>query len=143
MKTLAGSLGGLGILGLIVLGPSLFGDNFRAVVPERVYRSGQLSPEELEERIRRHGLKSILNLRGEMEDRHWYRRELEVAERHGVDFRSLDLIPERLPSRPDLVALIDRLEGLSEPLLIHCSAGADRTGFASVIGGQAKGGAPF
>ena len=143
MKTLAGSLGGLGILGLIVLGPSLFGDNFRAVVPERVYRSGQLSPEELEERIRRHGLKSILNLRGEKEDRHWYRRELEVAERHGVDFRSLDLIPERLPSRPDLVALIDRLEGLSEPILIHCSAGADRTGFASVIARMAKGGAPF
>jgi protein tyrosine/serine phosphatase len=143
MKTLAGSLSGLGILGLIVLGPSFFGDNFRAVVPERVYRSGQLSPEELEERILRHELESIVNLRGEKEDREWYRRELEVAERHGVDFRSLDLIPERLPSRPDLVALIDDLESLPEPILIHCSAGADRTGFASVIARMAKGGAPF
>ena len=143
MKTLAGSLLGLGILGLIVLGPSLFDDNFRAVVPERVYRSGQLSPEELEERILRHELKSIVNLRGEKEDREWYRRELEVAERHGVDFRSLDLIPERLPSRPDLVALIDDIESLPEPILIHCSAGADRTGFASVIARMAKGGAPF
>ncbi len=143
MKTLAGLLGGLGFLGLIALGPSLFGDNFRAVVPGRVYRSGQLSPEELEERIRRHELKSIVNLRGEKEERDWYRRELEVAERNGVGFESLDLIPERLPSRPDLVALIDRLEGLSEPILIHCSAGADRTGFASVIARMAKGGAPF
>ncbi len=143
MKTLAGSLGGLVILGLIVLGPSLFDDNFRAVVPERVYRSGQLSPEELEERIGRHELKSIVNLRGVKEDRDWYRQELEVAERHGVDLRSLDLIPERLPSRPDLVALIDHLEGLPEPILIHCSAGADRTGFASVIARMAKSGAPF
>jgi protein tyrosine/serine phosphatase len=143
MKTLAGSLGGLGILGLIVLGPSLFGDNFRAVVPERVYRSGQLSPEELEERIRRHELKSIVNLRGEKEDRDWYRQELAVAEKHGVDLRSLDLIPERLPSRPDVVALIDDLESLPEPILIHCSAGADRTGFASVIARMAKGGVPF
>jgi len=143
MKTLAGSLGGLGILGLIVLGPSLFGDNFRAVVPERVYRSGQLSPEDLEERIRRHGLKSIVNLRGEKEDRDWYRRELEVAERHGVEVRSLDLIPERLPSRPDVVALIEHLERLSEPILIHCSAGADRTGFASVLARMALGRAQF
>ena len=140
---LVGSLVFGGGLCLFALGPSLFGDNFRAVVPDRVYRSGQLSPEELEDRIRRHGLKSIVNLRGEKEDRDWYRRELEVARRHGVDFRSLDLIPERLPSRPDLVALIDRLEGLSEPILIHCSAGADRTGFASVIARMAKGGASF
>ncbi len=138
-----GSLALSSVVGLVALGPALFGDNFRAVVPERVYRSGQLSPEELEERIRRHRLKSIVNLRGEKEDRDWYRRELEVAERHGVDFESLDLIPERLPSRPDLVALIDHLEDLSEPILIHCSAGADRTGFASVLARMAKGGAPF
>ncbi|MGH9391561.1 MAG: tyrosine-protein phosphatase, partial [Vicinamibacteria bacterium] len=143
MKILAGSLAGIAIFGLFLLGPSLFSDNFRDVGPERVYRSGQLSPEELEERIRRHELKSIVNLRGEKEDRDWYRRELEVSERHGVEVRSLDLIPERLPSRPDLVALIDDLEGLSEPILIHCSAGADRTGFASVIARMALGGARF
>lgn len=143
MKTLLGALGGLGILGLIVLGPSLLGDNFGAVVPDRVYRSGQLSPEELEERIRRYQLKAILNLRGEKEDRDWYRRELEVARRHGVDLRSIDLIPERLPSRLNVVALIDHLESLPEPILIHCSAGADRAGFASVIARMAKGGASF
>jgi protein tyrosine phosphatase (PTP) superfamily phosphohydrolase (DUF442 family) len=143
MKTLAGALAGLGILCVAALGPPLFGDNFRAVVPERVYRSGQLSPEELEGRIRRHRIESIVNLRGAKEDRDWYRRELEVAERQGVEIRSLDLIPERLPSRPDLIALIDHLESLSEPILIHCSAGADRTGFASVIARMAKGGAPF
>ncbi len=140
MKTLAGSLGGLGILALIALGPSLLGDNFRPVVGGRVYRSGQLSPEELEAQIQRHGIESIVNLRGEKEDREWYRRELEVAERHGVELRSLDLVPERLPSRPDVVSLIDDLESLPPPILIHCSAGADRTGFASVVARMALGG---
>jgi protein tyrosine phosphatase (PTP) superfamily phosphohydrolase (DUF442 family) len=143
MKALWGSLGCLGILGFIALGPSLFGDNFRAVVPGRVYRSGQLSPDELEERIRRHRLQSIVNLRGEKEHRDWYRQELEIAERHRVDLRSIDLIPERLPSRPQLVALIDHLENLREPILIHCGAGADRAGFASVIARMALGGARF
>jgi protein tyrosine phosphatase (PTP) superfamily phosphohydrolase (DUF442 family) len=127
----------------LTLGPALFGENFRAVVRDRVYRSGQLSPDELEERIRRHELKSIVNLRGEKENREWYRREVEVAERLGVALESVDLIPERLPSRPDLVALIDHLEGLRAPLLIHCSAGADRAGFASVLARMALGGASF
>jgi protein tyrosine/serine phosphatase len=143
MKTLLGSLGVLGILFLVTLGPALVGDNFRPVVPSRVYRSGQLSPEELDERIRSYDLKSIVNLRGEKEDREWYRRELEVAKRLGVDFRSIDLVPERLPPRGALVALIDDLEGLPEPILIHCSAGADRTGFASVVARMALGGALF
>ncbi len=142
-KALVGSLLGLVVLSLLAFGPSFFGDNFREVVPERVFRSGQLSPSDLEERIRRHGLKSILSLRGEKEDRDWYRGELEVARRNGVDFRSIDLIPERLPSRPQVAALIDHLELLRKPILIHCSAGADRTGFASVVARMALGASPF
>jgi len=142
-RVVVGTLVLVGGVSLVALGPSLFGDNFRAVVPDRVYRSGQLSPEELEERIRRHHLKAILNLRGEKEDREWYRREVEVAERHGVELQSVDLVPERLPSRPAVVAVIDHLQELSEPLLIHCSAGADRTGFASVIARMVKEGASF
>jgi protein tyrosine phosphatase (PTP) superfamily phosphohydrolase (DUF442 family) len=140
---LGGALLALGSIAGVTLGPAVFGENFRGVVRDRVYRSGQLSPEELGDRIRRHGLKSIVNLRGEKEDRDWFRREVEVAKRHGVALESVDLIPERLPSRPDLVTLIDHLEGLSEPLLIHCSAGADRAGFASVLARMAKGGASF
>jgi hypothetical protein len=84
-----------------------------------------------------------VNLRGEKEDREWFRRELEVAERHRVELRSIDLVPERLPSRPAVVALIDHLEELSPPFLIHCSAGADRTGFASVVARMALGGARY
>jgi protein tyrosine/serine phosphatase len=142
-KALLGLLGLALALAAAMLGPALVGENFRAVVRDRVYRSGQLSPEELEERIRRHRLKSIVNLRGEKDDRDWFLREVEVAKRHRVALESVDLIPERLPSRPDLVRLIDHLEGLSEPILIHCSAGADRAGFASVLARMAKGGSSF
>jgi protein tyrosine phosphatase (PTP) superfamily phosphohydrolase (DUF442 family) len=134
---------GSAFLTLAVFGSTRVGDNFREVVEGRVYRSGQLSPAELESRIERHGIRSLVNLRGEKENREWYRAELEVARQHGLELRSLDLLPERLPSRPAVVALIDHLESLPEPILIHCSAGSDRTGFASVIARMAKGGAPF
>jgi protein tyrosine phosphatase (PTP) superfamily phosphohydrolase (DUF442 family) len=140
---LVGALLALAAVCGVVLGPALLGENFRTVVRDRVYRSGQLSAAELEERIGRHGLKSIVNLRGEKEEREWYRLEVEVARRHGVALASIDLIPERLPSRPDLVALIDHLEALDAPILIHCSAGADRAGFASVVARMALGEATF
>lgn len=140
----------LGLLGLVLLsigavslGPALFGSNFRAVVEGRVYRSAQLAPEELEARIERHGIRSIVNLRGPKEDREWYREETAVAGRHDVVLTSLDLVPQRLPSRPAVVALIDSLERLPEPILLHCAAGADRTGFASVVAKMASGGATF
>jgi hypothetical protein len=45
----------------------------------------------------------------------------------------VDLVPERLPPRPAVLALIGHLSSLPEPILIHCAAGVDRTGFASVI----------
>jgi hypothetical protein len=114
-------------------GSFFFGDRFRVVVPGRVYRSGQFPPEKLEEKIDRHGIRTILNLRGEKDDRDWYRREVALADRLGVVHRSLDLLPDRLPPRPALVALIDYLETVPEPILIHCAAGVDRTGFASVV----------
>jgi protein tyrosine phosphatase (PTP) superfamily phosphohydrolase (DUF442 family) len=129
--------------GALVFGPSLAGSNFRTVVEGRVYRSAQLAPEELEERIERHGIRSVLNLRGSKEDRAWYRREQEVADRHGLVLRSIDLVPERLPTQPAVVSLVDALEALPEPVLIHCAAGADRTGFASVLAAMSKGRAPF
>jgi protein tyrosine phosphatase (PTP) superfamily phosphohydrolase (DUF442 family) len=121
----------------------LVGPNYRTVVPDRIYRSAQLEPDELEARIERNGIRSILNLRGPKENRDWYQREVAVADRHGLAFRSIDLVPERLPSQPAVVSLLDALESLPEPILIHCAAGADRTGFASVVAKMSKGSATF
>lgn len=39
----------------------------------------------------------------------------------------------RLPHRDDLIQLLDAFKELPRPILVHCKAGADRTGEASAI----------
>lgn len=122
------------VLALLSLAaPGWWGSNFHEVIPGRIYRSGQLSAGELERAVARHGLRSLINLRGAKPGRDWYERETEVARRLGLVQHDLDLPPKRLPSRWAVLRLIELVERLPEPILLHCRAGADRAGFASVI----------
>jgi hypothetical protein len=108
-----------------------FGPNFHEVVPGRVYRCSQLSPAELEARIRRFGIRTIINLRGCCEPADWYLDEARVAARHDVSFEDVGCSAGRLPATytvRELVAVFDRTE---LPALIHCHKGVDRTGLAS------------
>src|SRR5438045_2137576 len=42
----------------------LFGGNFHAVIPGRVYRCSQPSPRSLKEMVASHGVRTVVNLRG-------------------------------------------------------------------------------
>jgi protein-tyrosine phosphatase len=125
---------------LYLASPGWFGANFHEVLPGRVYRSGQLSSAELERAIARYRLRSLINLRGAKPGREWYEKEAEVARRSGLMQEDLDLPPRRLPSRWSVLRLIELLERLPEPILIHCRAGSDRTGFASAVVRMTRGG---
>lgn len=106
--------------------------NFHAVLAGQVYRSAQPSEAQLSGWTAAHGIRSVLNLRGES-DAAWYRTERATADRLNLqhaDFAMRDsevLTPERAA---DLIALLD---ALPKPLLIHCKAGADRTGLAAAL----------
>lgn len=129
------ALMGAGVLatfGLWLAAPGWRGSNFHEVVPGRVFRSGQLTPADLDAAIEAHALKSVINLRGAKPGQEWYEAEAEVLRRHGLRHENLDL-PKRLPSRLVVLRLIDLLETLPEPVLLHCKAGSDRSGFASVL----------
>lgn len=106
--------------------------NMHAVLAGQIYRSAQPSSAQLADWTRRHGFRSVLNLRG-ASDADWYRIERATAAhlnlRH-ADFAMRDsevLTPERAAA---LIALLDRLP---KPVLIHCKAGADRTGLAAAL----------
>ncbi len=107
--------------------------NFHAVESGQVYRSAQLDGEDLTRRIQENGIKSVLNLRGESPGSDWYDAELAAARSQGVthlDYRMSAGKPLSLEQMQEVLRLIEQAP---KPILIHCKAGADRTGLVSAI----------
>ena len=133
--------GGAGLAGVAILFGlwtlpgvrALVGDNLHLVISDQVFRSGQMSGSELERVIRRHSIRSVINLRGSHPGESWYDTERAVTGRLGVAYHDLALSADRQPDRAAVVELIKLLETSPRPVLVHCDAGADRAGFASAI----------
>ncbi|MBI3262585.1 MAG: tyrosine-protein phosphatase [Acidobacteria bacterium] len=124
-------------------GPVWFGSNFHSVIADRVYRSGEMRAAALERAIDRFRLRSIINLRGREEGRAWYEEERRVARERRLVRYDLDFSSRLLPPRPAVIELVRALREAPEPMLLHCSAGADRAGFASVLARMVKEGSPL
>ncbi|MBI4475626.1 MAG: hypothetical protein HY654_00545, partial [Acidobacteria bacterium] len=107
MKKVAVALACCAVVAIIwVLGPIWLGGNFHPVIPNRVYRSGEMRAAALERAIDRHGLRSIVNLRGREEGRGWYEDERRIAQARGLVRYDLDFSERLLPPRPAVVELI-------------------------------------
>ncbi len=117
--------------GSLLLRP-LVSSNLGTVDPGRVFRAAQ-PVAQLPQLIKDHHLASILNLRGGSSRDTWYASEVRTAEASGVGFFDFPLKPTRRPTRRELLTLIDFFDHCQFPLLIHCKAGADRTGLASAL----------
>jgi protein tyrosine/serine phosphatase len=107
--------------------------NFHAITHGEAYRSAQLDRDELEYYINRHNIRSIINLRGEHPDKPWYREETEVSLIYGVRHYSIPLSSSFEPDEAVVRKLIEVYNNAPRPVLIHCQAGADRSGLASAI----------
>jgi protein tyrosine/serine phosphatase len=122
---------GLAVPGSFLMRPWLDG-NVGVVDPGLVIRSAQPTSQ-LERMIKEHHLESILNLRGGSSRDPWYTAEVRTADASGVSLFDLPLNATRRPGRRELLLIIDVLDRCTYPLLIHCKAGADRTGLASAL----------
>jgi len=120
-----------------LLAYSSINGNFEEVVPQKVYRSGQPTDEQLRQWAEQYGIRTIINLRGdddkEVED------EEETAKELGIEMISLHLSSRRLTAKYLLIELIEAIETSKTPMLLHCHSGIDRAGTASAIAAMAIG----
>lgn len=106
--------------------------NLHAVLEGTVYRSAQPSAALLETWTAAHGFRSVLNLRGPS-DAGWYRAERETAARLNLTHADFAIRDSEILAPDRAAALMALMEALPKPLLIHCKAGADRTGLAAAL----------
>ena len=107
--------------------------NFHPITPGEAYRSAQLDRDEFEYYIKKYNIKSIVNLRGEHPDEPWYGEEIKVCAEQNVKHYDIALSSSREPSEEDIRQLIEIFHSAPRPVLIHCQAGADRSGLAAAI----------
>jgi undecaprenyl-diphosphatase len=108
-------------------------ENFHTIIPNKIYRSAELTHQEFIQRTKQKGLKSVVNLRGENEQYGWYRAEEKTLKSLGVHLYNFRLSSYHLPPQKILQDLAITLETAPKPLLIHCASGVDRTGLASAM----------
>lgn len=107
--------------------------NIHAVVDVEAYRAAQLSPEMIEETSKEYGIKTILNLRGENTGADWYDKEVREAKRLGIRHIDFRMSASKELTTEEAKSLIAIMASAQKPILIHCKAGADRTGLASAF----------
>lgn len=83
--------------------------------------------------LRHHGVRHVLNLRGENAGKPWFDGLKTAADDLGIDMNSLSFSSRRLPDRDTLLGLLDQLDRNERPMLMLCSGGADRTSFAAAL----------
>lgn len=108
-------------------------DNFHPIIAGEAYRSGQMSSNELVRCLQRHGIRSVINLRGENPKQTWYQEEVGAARALGVMHRDLALSSRRTVTPQQADGLMALYKELPKPVLLHCDGGADRVAFASAL----------
>lgn len=107
--------------------------NFHSVIPGELYRSAQPSPEDIARYAKKVGIRSILNLRGPNPGVDWYEAEVKQAKELNIQLIDIPLLSRKKMTPEQEKTLIEMMRNAPKPLLIHCAAGANRTGMASAI----------
>ncbi|WP_299460868.1 dual specificity protein phosphatase family protein [uncultured Gimesia sp.] len=101
------------------------------VEPGKIYRSGQVSSYLIEPMLRENKIEKVIALNGSDLNKPYLKTEVETARKLKIDHQVLYLIGDGTGDVEDYaeaVAEIMRCEKAGKPVLVHCAAGAQRTG---------------
>jgi protein tyrosine/serine phosphatase len=108
----------------------VFWNNFHQVCDE-VYRANQPSPAHLKS-YRDKGIKAVLNLRGFAQQSYALFEE-DSCKKLGLELISIPLSSSSAPQPEKLLEIIDIMEKIPKPFVLHCKSGADRAGLVSAL----------
>jgi protein tyrosine phosphatase (PTP) superfamily phosphohydrolase (DUF442 family) len=114
--------------------------NWGVVESGRLYRSNHPTPWQLEQAVRRHGIRTVINLRGHREACGSDALGRQAAAALGLEHIDAPLESRGAPHKDRVLRLAGIFGRMTEPGLIHCKSGADRTGLAAGIWLLARGG---
>lgn len=101
------------------------------VEPGAIYRSGQVSRHLIENQLRQHGIRVVVDLMGDDPDNREQPFERAVIERLGIELVKCPLIGDGTGDPREYVravSALDRARRAGQPALVHCYAGSQRTG---------------
>jgi protein tyrosine/serine phosphatase len=117
----------------MLIGLQFYFGNEHTSIPGELYRSAQPTGKDIELYAKRFGIKSIINLRGPNAEAPWYVEEVETAKKLGITHFDFRMKAARELTNEQALELIALMRDAPKPLLIHCRAGADRTGLAAAL----------
>lgn len=104
--------------------------SLKTVDEGRLYRSGQLTPKQLEQVIAKHDIKTVVNLRGPQPAARWYRAEQQVCQQAGA--RMVDIaLDATAPERGEIAALLETYHSADSPILVHSWSPQGSVGLAT------------
>ncbi|MBB3288929.1 MULTISPECIES: dual specificity protein phosphatase family protein [unclassified Rhizobium] len=131
-----GALVALGAFTAVAVGfyaHMLWTTNFHPVIAGELYRSSQPSAATIAELQKQYGIKTIINLRGDNSGHGWYDKEVAEAKQLNINHIDFHMSSAHELTQQQAAQLIEIMRDAPKPLLIHCQAGADRTGLASAL----------
>ena len=132
-RLVQGALLGILLAVAVQLFQVTLGGNFHEVIAGDVYRCAQPTAQELQALIRRYGIRTVVNLRGDNTEDDWYWQEKRTAERLGALMVDVGMYGNLPPGAEQLKLLVHTLDHAPPPILLHCYSGADRAGTASAL----------
>ncbi|WP_226893392.1 dual specificity protein phosphatase family protein [Nisaea sediminum] len=117
----------------IYIGGLQLSGNFHPVIVGEIYRSAQPAAGDIASYQSAYGIQTIVNLRGTGGNSAWYETEIAEARKLGIAHIDFPMSASEDLSQDEAADLVKLLAAAEKPILIHCKAGADRSGLVAAL----------